>query len=754
MPLSAVGFLLALQVAQGTHATVIGTVRDGETGAPLAGAIVLLADLNRASATDTEGRYLFREVPAGPQHLTVRFIGHAPRTLHALVPSGGELEINVALRPEPYRLPTVEVRPPLAMRGVEFDDRTAYPDRQLSIAAVRNHPLLSEPDVLQSLEGGEVVVAPESPSGVHIRGGAADQTAYFLDGIPVFNPYHVAGVFSAWNPDAIAGVFLSSTSPSPEYANALSGTISATTRAPGARAGAAGALSTTQARLTVDGPIGSAGAGYLVSLRSGFPVNLTSKDESSYLRDESGDFLAKIEASVFGGQFRLLGYDNDNQIGAAAAVQSVIDSGAPSGRNVFEWHSRSVGTEWRRDWPGMSLRVLGWTAAADAGSAWAAESSLVHLRSERRDGGLFASMERRSSRATTVIGLRLERSRTSYDLEADTSSLSRHLSAITPVGTALVDHTRLLGDRFTLTLGASLAATGGAYYPGPRANLRYRASSRLTLAGSFVRTHQFVQSLRNAESVVGNVFPAELYLGADATGVPVARSDQAVVGAEYRPSAGVRLGAQAYVRGFDGLLLVAPQAREPFATDAFASGSGTAHGLSLDAALSSARVGLIASYGWQEVRLAEGDASYVPHYGAAHLLDAGIIVFPTATTSIRLGATGAMGRHATPMSGGFEWEACNLLDKGCEFGGSPHQGGEVLGGASLPSYFRVDLGVRKHWHVAIGERDAVVALFGTVTNLFDRKNTLTYARNPDTGELTPIEMRPLAPLVVGLDWRF
>ena len=104
------------------------------------------------------------------------------------------------------------------------------------------------------------------------------------------------------------------------------------------------------------------------------------------------------------------------------------------------------------------------------------------------------------------------------------------------------------------------------------------------------------------------------------------------------------------------------------------------------------------------------------------------------------------------MSGGFEWEACNLLDEGCEFGGTPGTAG-APGGVSLPAYFRMDLGVRKHWHLTLGRRDAVVALFGTLTNVLNRRNVLSYSRAPD-GALTPIEMRPLAPLVVGLDWQY
>src|SRR5687767_7872114 len=258
----AIGLVFVMQGA------VVGTVRDGGTGAPLAGAVVALPDVERTTVTGSEGRYALHKVPAGPQHLTVRMIGYAARSLHALVPPDGRLEINVSLRAEPRRLRTVEVRAPVNIRGLDAADSTPFPDRGISMAAARNHPLLSEPDALQALAGGEVVVRPESPTGVHVRGGASDQTAYVLDGIPVLNPYHAAGVFGAWNPDALSGVRLSSAVPSVAHPYALSGAIAGATRSPGARLRAHGGVSTTHARLTLDGPVGATGAGYLLSIRS------------------------------------------------------------------------------------------------------------------------------------------------------------------------------------------------------------------------------------------------------------------------------------------------------------------------------------------------------------------------------------------------------------------------------------------------------------------------------------------------------
>jgi len=439
-----------------------------------------------------------------------------------------------------------------------------------------------------------------------------------------------------------------------------------------------------------------------------------------------------------------------------AAGQPAGDGPSPdSRRNAFQWRSQSLGAEWRRDFATTTVRFLGWRAAGDAGSVWAAEAGRVDMTAARRDAGLLAAVEHKAARTATVVGIRLERSNTSYRVQPDSGvGPSWTLSARTPVATAFAQHAMVFGRSLHVDLGGSLAATAGDLHLGPRAQLRWSLSEQVTLFGSYARTHQFAQSLRNAESVVGNVFPVDLYMGARAAGVPVARSDQGVLAVVYRPSAGVHFGVQAYQRGFAGLLLVAPRDGEPFTTGSFAVGSGASRGVSVDVAASSARYGVLASYGLQQVRLAYGDSSYVPDHGATHLLDAGVIVFPTATASIRLGASAALGRRATTISDGFEWEACNLLDQGCEFGGSPHYRGERLGATGLRPYFRVDLGVRKQWRLGVGGRDAVIALFGSVTNILGRRNLLTYARNPSTGEPVAIEMRPLAPLVVGLDWRF
>jgi hypothetical protein len=748
MLIGVVGIAKLLLVVQASQASVAGTVRDGESGQPLASTVVALADLGRSTLTDSSGRYSFSDVPPGPQHLTIQRIGFAPRTLHALIPAEGRLHLDIALHAVATRLPAIVVRSRVTLRGMDEAERTPFPDREISLAGIRNDPMLAEPDGLQGLGGGEIVLSPESPSGMHLRGAASDQTGYLLDGIPVFSPYHAAGTFSAWNPDALERVQVSSASPIVAVPDALAGTVSATLRQPESLFRTQGAVSSAQARWMVDGPIGHRGAGYLVSYRTGFPGVVAPRKEDSYLQGSTSDAIVKTEAPVLGGSLGLLLYDAQNSIGSSAGV--AVGPAGPR-RNSFEWSSRSLGGHWSKPIRGGTLRLQGWSASSEAEATWLSADP-VDLAAERRDDGALALIELIGSRSSTTTGVRLERSHTAYRASPNSSS-ALVLRANQPIGTAFVQHQRAIGKRAGANFAASAAVAGAAVHVDLQGQLSWTALEPLTLTASYARTHQFAQSLRNSESVVGNVFPVDLFIGAGAPGVPVARGDRGVVAADYRPAPWLRLGAQGYLSYYTGLVLVAPETGQAFATTGFTTGDGRIPGISFDATVASSRYGLMARYGWQRVQLEHGDTSYTPGYGTSHVLELGAIVFPSPTSSIRLGLTGGMGRRTTAVSGAFEWEACNLLDRGCEFAGDPQATGPV-GATRLPSYLRLDLGIRKHWHFNVHRRDVTLALFGTITNLLGRSNTLTVATDPATARRSTIEMRPRSPLVVGFDWRF
>ena len=740
-----VALLSALLLPQVNSAVLTGVVRDALTGSPVAGALVVLPDLARSTLADAQGRYRFDDVPAGPQHVSVHSLGYEMRMLHALVPSSGLLEINIALRALPISLRPVEVRPRVTISS-SADASTSALLRSLSSAAIRNDPLHTEPDVFRSLAGGGVVLLPESAKGVHILGGAADQTAFLLDGVPVINPYHAAGIFSAWNPDALAGLQVSASAPLPQLPDVLSGAVVGVTRRPDDSFSAQGGVSTSQARFTVDGPLAGVGARYLLSARSGFPDLVAPRSEASYLRGETSDALAKIELAALGGRLRLLGYESENELDAAAAANAARGSR----RNTFEWESSSVGLDWKRTLGSNDIQLLLWSAQGSAEANWLGAGSNA-LHAARHDIGLVATIERGAAQ----LGARVQRLRTSYAVLGDAAiSSDGQDETELPTGTVFLRFVRAASRGPRVEASSALTAAARDYHFSPRLYVAQRLLRDLTLSASLARTQQFAQSLRNAESIAGHIFPVDVFRAAGAPGVPVATSNQAMVGADFDTNGAVTLALHAFAKRSDDVVLVAPVEQQPFSRHSFTIGGSRAEGIAAEATFSSARLGLTTKYSWQHVRYEYGAAAYAPDHAAAHLLDAGAIYFLTPSMSLRAGASAATGRRATSLSGAFEWEDCNLLDQGCEFGGSPGQNSHALGAARLPAYLRVDAGARKHWHFRVGDRTATIAVFASVTNVLARKNVLTWAPDISTGTLTPVQMRPFAPLAVGLDWRF
>jgi len=184
-----------------------------------------------------------------------------------------------------------------------------------------------------------------------------------------------------------------------------------------------------------------------------------------------------------------------------------------------------------------------------------------------------------------------------------------------------------------------------------------------------------------------------------------------------------------------------------------AVGSASTRGVVLETGAEWRRVRLLGSYGYQDGWIEADRMRYRPSAAVAHTVDAGMTLAPAASWSLRLGVSGQFGRRATAVRGPFEWESCNLRDRGCEFAGSPELVGPI-GGVALPGYLRVDLGLRREWSVSLFGRAGTLAAFGTATNLLGRRNLLTTTVDPGTGARDPVEMRPRAPLSIGFDWRF
>jgi len=767
---------IALLLGQ-VQVSVWGTVRDSETGVPVVSALVEILDAGRTSVTDSAGSYVLSGVPAGARQLRISSLGYKSRTLGVFVPADGAIRLDVALEPEPIRVQPVETS--LTARsvgsepelGVDRVDRIG--SRTVTQWDVRTHPGLAEPDFFEALGGQGVLLDPENPSGLHVRGGSSDQNLFLVDGFPVYSPYHAGGQFSALNPDAISRVELHTVVAPSAWDGALSGVVDARTQAASAdQIGVRGALSATGARLTTVGRL-PLGAQALLSARWGHPGFLAPSSEASYVRGSFSDGLAKVEAPIGGGWFEVLAFTSDNSLRIASALTGAGADSAPGsgaanlavgdvqGPNQFSWRSRSYGLSWERPLGGhTAVQARLWRADLDVASYWRATGGPLAMSSGRRSHGSQLMLLADSPASSWRLGFNVERDRTFYTVVAASTSplLTESLVEIRgepEVFAAFAEHQRTLesGVQVLFGLRSSLVA-GKRPRLAPRLSVHWPVSSSLSVSAGYARTHQWVQSLRNPESLVDNLFNPNLPIAAEGHGVPIARADQFSLALEAQPMAGVRAGLEGYARVLEGLVLVAPATGQPFAVDSFSIGRAQAWGGAINVELIGARYRAVLDYGFGAVTYDVGSGTYRPGFAVSHSLAASLGYQASATLAVRSALRVDLGRPTTLVKGPFEWEACSIIEGGCEAQGSPQEVAGPLSGTRLPPYVRFDIGVRKHWHWRLLGRDVLLTGFATLSNVLNRGNLFGYTVDPETGELSKLPSRPFSPLTVGLEWSF
>jgi hypothetical protein len=738
-----------LLTAQAPVASVGGVVSDAGTGAPIAGVMIAISNPDRTGLSDSAGRYRLLNVPPGWHQLTTRLIGYRSRAIRVLVPAAGALELGLALEPDPVPIPDIEIHASRVDPGSAVTPGTSelLGTRRISAAEVRSHPLLAEPDYFAAISGGILSTAAESPTGLHLAGGSSDQLAYQLDGIPVFNPYHAAGVFSAWNPDALARLELTS-DPTAGTPDGLGGTMEGHLLPAGDRWALAGAATASQARLTVGGPL-SGGAGLQLGGRSGFAGLAGHQSDPTYLAGHNRDWIGTVSIPTPGGRLALIGYENRDALGAGS--DSVLLSDAPAGPlgHRFFWRSRSLGIAWDGVLGRSVLKVRGWSAETRAAARWIGRTAAEELESSRQDYGFSALIRLPGSGQQTTAGLRAVTSRSDYRLfDAVTDEPELALRDRTPVLTLSAAHQHRILPALGVQAGLSLSRAGMRTVWAPSGAVFWQPDSSLGVAVSYIRTHQFSQSLKNPESPVAAVFPVDLWVGGW-----MARGGLARVSLVYRPIPSLGLTGELYHRSTDDVAAVAEHEGGPFALTTVGRARSTSYGGSVQLRAEQPAFVLQARYTLQRTVMRSAGQSYRPSAAVPHTVEIGAIARPVRRASVRLSATGLFGRRATLVTGPFEWEGCNLWDRGCEFAGAPVLAGP-LGGLTLPAYFRIDLGVRYDLPVAVLGRSGTLGVFGSFTNLLDRSNQLTSTVDPSSGRVKRVTMRPRSPLVAGLDWRF
>ena len=250
--------------AKKSNSIVSGFVRDIKNGEALPGASVYIDSAFTGIVTDQFGYYSVTVKP-GLHTLEVNSVGMKEALRHIVVYSDGKL--NIDMKDEIPRLKNVIIT---AEKRSNIRSTQMGIDR-LSVKAIRDVPVVfGEADILRvvlTLPG--VTSVGEASTGFNVRGGAADQNLILFDGATVYNPSHMLGFFSAFNPDAIKGVELYKSVIPVKYGGRLSSVLDVDTKdGNDKKLSGTGGIGLLTSKFTLEGPIKKDKTSFILGART------------------------------------------------------------------------------------------------------------------------------------------------------------------------------------------------------------------------------------------------------------------------------------------------------------------------------------------------------------------------------------------------------------------------------------------------------------------------------------------------------
>lgn len=246
------------------NGTIAGSVRDAASGEPVIGAAVYVENPMIGISTDQFGYYSLT-LPKGRHELKIKSIGMKSTIRQIMVYGDGKLEIELEQDVTPLKEVVIESEKDVRVTGV------AMGLEKLDIKTMKNMPLaLGETDIMKvvlTLPGVQTV--GEGTVGLNVRGGATNQNLILFNDAVVYNPSHLFGFFSTFNPDVLKNVELYKSGITADYGGRLSSVLDVSSREGNLKKiSGSGGISPITGRLTLEGPLIKDKTSFLVGARS------------------------------------------------------------------------------------------------------------------------------------------------------------------------------------------------------------------------------------------------------------------------------------------------------------------------------------------------------------------------------------------------------------------------------------------------------------------------------------------------------
>lgn len=311
--------------------SIRGFLRDAETGEVLIGATVNKTGTDKGTVTNRYGYYSITLRP-GVHIIKASFLGYHSLQDTIVVERNNKM-VNFRLHPKTEQLDEVMIS------AIEPDENitSLIPSKNTINLNTRGQIpyFLGEVDVLQGatfLPG--ISTLGEDANGLNIRGGSVDQNLILLDEATIYNPNHVFGLISIFNPEAVNSIEIMKGFIPPSYGGRSSSVITVHQKEGNDQhysfTGGIGLLS---ARMIAEGPIVREKSSFIASARQSL-INLTLDDNNTTSRFNDLNLKVNWKANNKNTFYLSAYYGNDKNENAF--------------NRVSRWGNRNISARWNR----------------------------------------------------------------------------------------------------------------------------------------------------------------------------------------------------------------------------------------------------------------------------------------------------------------------------------------------------------------------------------------------------------------------
>ena len=711
----------------------------------------------RSVRADSAGRFTFRDIPAGRVRLRAISFGYEPADTTVVIHGGEVVTVSLRLRMMPQSLATVRTVAKSPER-TRFEEEATPSVVSISGAEVRRVPAIGESDVLRSaalLPG--VVARNDFSAGFNVRGGEADQNLVLLDGLPIYNPFHLGGLFGTFIDKAVSGVDVITGAFPSRYGGRLSSVLDVKSLEE-TRRGMHGTaeISLLSSSLFLGGTLGQGKLSWNVAARRTYADKVVewirgNNDFPYHFQD--AQFRARL-ALPKGGTLGLtmyagkdLLYHQDESVRLGSNPGGPIDITDDDDETItFDWGNRVVG--FTLDQPlGTRTALSQRLAYSRFGTHFDLPSQLVYLAQSVGELQLAGTITHARDRHTFNVGYEAASYHTSYreqiaiasgddgnddvsfpdPLATDGDTTMRQRPAMAAL---FAEDLWKPNDRWIIRGGLRGEYVTGADWLGlsPRVSAKYFVTPRLALTAAAGRYSQWMRAMRN-EDLPLRVF--DLWMASDSN-IPVSTSTQISLGAERWVSNDRFIRVEGYAKTYDRLAEPASTVDPRIRPTLLRYYDGQSYGVDfyLRQLEHNGFSGWIA-YSYGVTKRERNDISYWPAHDRRH--NANVV----ATYSPD-GRRWALGSHlgvatGTPYTGWAGVMYRYRYDPVRNVWGGPGSDGEedVRGprnGERFPFYWRLDLSAERRFDIGA----MTVKPYLNLINVFNRKNVFLYTIDTNT----------------------